>query len=272
MKRYLALLLTAAMCVCCLALAACGGGASDSAASGSEASSSAAAADPAEKFIGEWKVAGAEMEGITITGNLSGGLLGEGTVGEILFSFDKDGTGSASYNDESFNFAWETKGDNAVVIKPTDDNASVEEIEATYENGALSIEMSDDSFSGKVLLSQNGSIEGMEPIDTTNAKNLASKSDAVGTWKLCGMNMSGMSMYGDADNLASVMGDSTDSTITLNEDGTAEAMGTAASWEFSADGSTINIGIAVPLMTIDDMLALDMSELIGSEFVMLFSK
>ena len=115
MKKYLSLLCAALLCACCLALAACGGSSGAStAASGSAAS---AAADPTEKFIGDWKFAAMEYQGMTMTGDLNAIL---DTDEAMTFSLKEDGTSSMVINGDAAEATWELKDENTITFMTTE--------------------------------------------------------------------------------------------------------------------------------------------------------
>ena len=255
MKKYLALLCASMLCVCCLALAACGGSASSSAASASAsgsaasastaasassaaASSSAAATDPQQLFAGEWKLAGLQSQGVT---------MGEDTA---------DAT-------------WKTTGDTTAEIT-VNDNA----VPLSYEDGAILVTMENDGFNGTMILTKDGTYAKLTTIDTEGAKAITSESALIGNWNLCGVNMMGVSMYGSAEDLAAVSGDS-DMTLVIEQGGSAKIMGGDATWSVGSDGASISIdGVTIPVQALDNgNLVVDASGITGGmSVVLVYSK
>lgn len=275
MKKYLAVLCASMLCVCCLALAACGGGSSASSGSAavSGSTASASAADPTEKFLGTWKLAAIEMDGVTMVGDFSSGVLG--TDMNMEFTFKDDGKATASFNGENADFTWELVDDNSIAMKTTDSSSKLNQITAAYKDDTLSFEMNDETMTGTVILSKTGTVENLETINIANAKNATKASEIVGTWKFSGMSMGGVSVYGDSEKLSALMGAEVDSTLTINEDGTAIAMGENVTWTLNSNGANLSLteGVTVPLKLLGDALVLDVSELLGgTEYCMLFSK
>ncbi len=267
------LLLCACAVAMCLVLSACGGGEANSV-----ESSSSQPVNPAEKFIGDWQVAAAQSQGITMVGDFSQ-LIGGSSNMQI--TINADNTGSMSYNDESFNLTWEQNGDNAIKITPETTTQEIQQVDLTYnaEYEALEMNLEDAGTAGTILFSRSGAIEGLKAISTANATDITSEADLVGTWKLSSVNMMGVSMYGDADTLAEAMApssESIDTTLAIEEGGTASLMGTSATWEAGSDGAAISIsGVAIPVQKLDDRLVMDMGGLFGLygvDIVMVFSK
>ena len=278
MKKYLALLCASMLCVCCLALAACGGGASSSAASASAsgssasasassaaASSSAAAADSQQLFAGEWKMAGVESEGVTMVGDL--GAILDNT--EVKLVLNADGSANMVMGDETYDGTWETAGDTAAKVTFNGNVAPL-----AYNDNAVFMTMENDSFNGVMILTKDGTYPKLAAIDIENAKAITSESDLVGNWSLSGVNMMGISMYGDAKDLAAVAGD-TDTSFSIEQDGSAKIMGGDATWSVGSDGASISIdGVTVPIKAFDNGdIVVDMSGIVsGMDVVMVFSK
>lgn len=192
----------------------------------------------------------------------------------MTVSVAEGGTGIITRNDEQSDFTWELKDDNTLAIVPQNPEAGLDSLNATYADGTLAFEMSDEEFSGKVILSKDGTAPGYEPVSAANAKNVTAASEVVGTWKMTGVIMSGISMYGDPQTLSEAMGGSLDSTLVVNEDGTAQAMGENVEWKLDSNGATIDIGggTQAPMKLLDGDLLVDGSSFMGSDLYMMFSK
>ena len=274
MKKFLTVLCASMLCFCCLALAACGGGgASSSAASSASSSSSAAPADPAEKFIGDWKIAAAKMNGVTMVGDFTQ-LLGEDSS-SISLSIKKDGTGSMEFAGDNADITWAQKGDDAITVTPTTESDSITTVDVAFEDDALKMEMKDDEFSGTLIFTADGKFADAKEISIDGAKAITSEDALVGTWKLTGANMMGVSVYGDADDLTAVMGNIGDMTITFDKGGTATAFGESTTWTVGADGATLtSAGTEIPVKALGDDIVIDAGATLGgtTQILMVFSK
>lgn len=290
MKKYLAMLCAAMLCACCLGLAACGAPSASSSAASSEgsasasaeASASSAAADPAAKFVGTWKLAGAEMEGVTIAGDLSAVL---GDALDMQIAIAEGGTGAIAFNGESVDFAWEAAGDDAIALTVAADEETAEDLtsalgsaggDATlnlaYEDGALVMAVNEDAEDGKLFFTQDGTVQGAAVIDITAGTPITDESALVGDWKLAGMSMMGMSVYGDAETIAAMAG-STDMSLSLAAGGTGTLAGEEIAYTVGADGAAIGAdGVMLPLLALGDGIALDMTEVAGLEMVLVYTK
>ena len=271
MKKFLAVLCASLLCVCCLALAACGGGSASS--SSASASSSAAPADPMEKYYGDWKIAAAEVNGVTMSGDF-GTLLGEDTSGSTL-SVKSDGTGSITFGGESVDFTWAQNTDDSIVITPKTESDSIKTAPVKYEDGALKMTMEDNDMTGTLIFTADGTYPGAKEISADAATPITSEAALVGEWKLTGANMMGISMYGSADDLAAVMGGTTDTTLTFEQGGTAKAFGEDATWTVGSDGASFTMsGTSIPVKALGDDIVIDASAELGGTMtiLMVFSK
>lgn len=297
MKKYLAVLCASLLCACCLVLAACGGGgaasssaaapsASASAASESAAASSAAAseaassaaasesssaqADPAEKFVGEWKIGAMESQGVTMTGDMSS-LIGEEVSMDMTIA--ADGTGSMSLSDETADITWVLKDENTITVTVANESDSVP-VDVEYTDGVLSMIMDTDDIQGKVLFSKDGKIPGMKEISLADAKPITSKDQLVGTWRFTGLVMMGVSIYGDGESLSELVG-SGDTSMTFKDDGTVEMSGDTLTYTVDANGATLEQdGKTVSILASGDDIVIDLGAVLdlGMEMVMLLSK
>lgn len=272
MKKYLAILCASMMCACCLALAACGGSGSSAAASSaavsgsasaSAAASSASAATEAD-LTGEWKLAAVDYQGVTMVGDFS--VLLEDTA-NVTLNLKADGTGSMTMGSDSGDLTWTRNGNDVTLT------ANSKDLAATYEDDAIAIKMQDADFNGTMYLTKDGTFKNATVISAEGAQNVTTSDNVVGEWKLCALTMMGVTMYGDADALASAIGD-TNTTLALNADGSATVFGTDGlaysitdkGLELTADGDTLVV------KKLDDKLVIDATEIYGSSMVMVFSK
>ena len=110
MRKQVSALLASMLLAGGLMLPACGGG--NSAQDTSNASEAATEEvqevkeDPAKKFIGEWRLAAAESNGVTMAGDLSI-MLGEDV--SFTFTLNEDGTGNFAFSEEKANLTWKLK-------------------------------------------------------------------------------------------------------------------------------------------------------------------
>ena len=287
MKKLLAILCATMLCVCCLALAACGGGSTSAAsasaaASGDSASASAAQnakpANPADKFVGKWALVGAQSGGIILTGDFQA-VLGDDL--DISLTVNADNTASISYNGESLDCTWTLKNDNVITLTAKNPQEGGEklvggepvDVEYNSGNNTLVISSIEEDMTAILLFSQTGAIEGILDITTSNATPVTDKNSLVGTWRICGMNMQGVMMYGDADELAQYMG-ATDMSLTLNADGTGSIIGENISWTVDSKGAMTTIeGIDCPIYQFgENEILLDLTPGMGSTMIFVYTK
>ena len=245
MKKYLALLCASMLCVCCLALAACGGSASSSAASASASGSaaSASAAASTSSAAASSSAAAADPQQLfagewKLAGLQSQGVTMVGDLGAIL------GNGEVRF------------------VLNADGSASV------------TMTMENDGFNGTMILTKDGTYAKLTTIDAEGAKAITSESALIGNWNLCGVNMMGVSMYGSAEDLAAVSGDS-DMTLVIEQGGSAKIMGGDATWSVGSDGASISIdGVTIPVQALDNgNLVVDASGITGGmSVVLVYSK
>jgi len=284
MKKYLAMLCAAMLCVCCLALAACGGGASSSAAASSAASSSSAAASSSAAsssaaatatLPGTWKIAAIESQGAVIAGNFDAFLSENASATQLVLK--EDGTGEFSLGENTAQVKWES-ADNKAVKLTVEGAEGTTEVNATLEGDALKLDMTDSSsgeLNGNLVLSKDGTYAGAKIIDMANAKDVTSEKDLIGTWNLCGLNMMGMSAYGDMAALQQISGnaEAADMTVVFEEGGKVILTGQEATYTVGPDGTTIDIaGIVVPVKMNGNELYVDLTETLGMEMCMCFEK
>ena len=268
------------LCVCCLALAACGGSSSPSstkadsgsnAATSSEATEEATAEDPSEKFIGTWKLAGAETKGVTLVGDLS-----SMNVGSAQLVIKDDGTGEMSMDDQKTAFTWEQTGDNTLTLalESQSKNKTIDkEPEVIYEDGLLKIAIEANDQSGALLFSTDGKIEGMASLSMDDATAVTSEDELIGSWKISGVSYGGAYMFGDAASLAAING-SEEMVVTFDKDGKATMLGDEAKWSIGDDGAVIedDSGLSIAVKALGDDILMDVGAAFGMDMVMRFSK
>lgn len=276
-KKLLALLCATALSACCLTLAACSGSNGES---GTDTS----------KFVGDWQMAALQTEGVTIAGNWST-VLGEEM--SLTMTVNEDGTGTMAYNDESVDFKWTAaESGNGITVSPTDaeqvasglssilsgsdgsDSATAESLDLTYDdaNQAVVLSAETDDAQASVYLTADGKLASMPAISAEGSEAIASADQLVGDWKLIGVNMMGITMYGDAESLAAMIGD-TDMSMSLAEDGTGAMVGSDVTWTVGDDGATITAaGMNVPVTAQGDSIVTDLTSAYGIEMIMVYSK
>lgn len=279
----LAAVAIACLVATCLLLVACGGSSSSSAANSSADSSSAAsvtssAVRPEDRFVGTWKVAAAEMQGITMGGNF-GELAGvdSGTGGDIVVN--ADGTGSLTFGDKSGGFTWAAEDANMFYLTMQSETGATAQqaIQVSYKDDALFVPLEQDGRQMTVIFTKDGNYASARQISLDGAQPITSESALLGTWTLVGMNMGGVSMYGDVQSMSNAMGSAV-STVTFKEGGVVEMDSGTGSWAVSADGASMTsadiMGTnTVPIVMLGDEIALDYSQVFqGQTFIIVMAK
>ena len=282
--------------------------ASSASASASSASASASSSSAAVDYAGDWKFAGMEADlgtgKITMVGDLEAIASAFGSDTSTMafgLTLNADGTGKFVGGDESYDVAW-VGNDKGVTLTPAkgDDSASAsaasasasaasesasaesdnafgnfgDSIDLVYADGVLSLTMDQDGQSATVYFSKDGKLPGATEIKAENAKPITSEADLIGEWKISGMNMMGLSIYGDDDALGAMMGSSgTDTSLTIEAGGKGTMSGSEFTYTVGADGAAMESGgITVPIKSLNGSLLLDMSDAIGMPMVIAYSK
>lgn len=288
MIKRLRFLCAVMMCVSALLLPACGNGRQAPAQKGTAAeveaeSNENAAQSPTDgSFFGVWKLAAAHTDGLTIAGDFS--MLFR-DVESITMELRDDTTATMSFGDIDVDFMWEKADDtNLRVVRSSNEaDEEVTGVLGAYESADLSLK--DDSLvmtlgegdevSTELIFTMDGTLKGYEPLATNKASDIAASDDLIGEWKLSGLRISTVTLYGAADVLAELVDSSTDTTMTINEDGTGTVMGSSFTWKregettvFSYDGDTVTV------KTLDGDIILDMTNMLGGKVdtVMRFAK
>ena len=296
--RFIAIFAMTCLVVACLSLAACGGSASSSAASssasgsasasasasastssasGSSASTSGSAASSTDKFVGTWKIAAAEMEGVTMGGNF-GDLIGAGSGSSSDIVINADGTGTLSFDENPSAFSWTAADADSIYISPQGTEASIQQtVQLTYKDEALFMPFEQDGRQMTAIFTKDGNYAGAKQITLDGAQPITSESTLLGTWNLVGVNMGGVSMYGDAQSIASAMSGGV-STITFKEGGALEMGSGEGSWSVSADGATMTVTDVmgtntIPIVMLGDEIAIDYTKVFqGQTFIFVMAK
>ena len=314
MKRVLAMLCATMLCVSCLALAACGGSGSGSAASSgsasasaASASASAASASASTDYVGDWKFAAMEADmgsgKVTMVGDLDAIASTFGSTNGMQFglTLNADGTGSFVSSEETHPITWTESATGITINSASTESgssasASAESAstsasaassgtdaglggfgstaELTYADGVLSLKMEKDGQTGTILFTKDGKLPGATEISTENAKPITNEADLVGDWKFTGMNMMGMSIYGEADALSSMMGSSgVDTNAKFEAGGKGTINGSEFTYTVGANGAEMESGGAkVPILSLDGSILIDMGSQLGMPLIMVYSK
>lgn len=213
-------------------------------------------------------IAAAVFQGITATGDFSALL---GSEANMSMDIQAGGKCVANFEDEETEMAWKLKDDNTISIEWRDSD-TLKDIK--YEDGVLSLDLSDDSVEGIVKFTKDGTYAGARDISSSKAVNFTSEDEIVGEWTLSGMGMSGVSMFGDPEMLAKFSGEVTETKVVFEKDGTATLFGEKATWAVGADGATTTMAdAAIPLKNLDGDLLIDVSSAVpGVDLVFLLSK
>ena len=308
MKKYLAMLCAAMLCACCLGLAACGGASSSSAASSSAASASASASTTASNesasasaasagaltasvseaaasvspaaatagFVGEWKFAGAQMDmgsgAVTMVGNLAT-ILGDGYT--FSMTLKEDGTGTFAVSGESVNVTWSQVSDESIVVTATnpDSEGMSEPIEFFYANGVLTGSMVQEGQTTTLMFSKDGTVPGALEINAANGRPITQESDLVGDWKISGMSMMGLSIYGDSNTIATMSGNTAEVNLNVQPGGTATFGGQEITYTVGPNGASLNAdGVAIPVMALGDGIMVDLTQIAQMDMFLAYSK
>ena len=308
MKKYISIVCAALFCLAALALTACGGGnaapaessasassaateassaqASSAAAAESSASSAAASAASASaaaeasasasaatgsaaSFTGEWKLAGLDYMGLSVTGNYSE-LVGW-TGGSM--SVSEDGTGRVTLGEESGSFTWKQESENKLAVTVTGGAEGISATSLVLDGDVLTLEMSDEEATGGMKFTRDGTIAGSPDTVLASATKVTSEDALLGTWKIAGMTQGGAVIYGDPQTVSDVsqLGDP---TLVLEAGGTGSFGAETAAWEIGADGATIkdNVGTSISVKAAGDYLILDIGEPFDMDMTLFYTK
>lgn len=221
-------------------------------------------------------MAAAESQGVTMAGNFAA-MYDMTEVGTI--TLNEDGTGQMNLGGDSVALKWAETGADAITLtaEATTDYTG-ESIPVTYKDGALFMSFEQDGQSATAIFTQDGTYDGAKVIDLASAKPITAEADLLGSWKLVGMQMMGITVYGSADALASMSG-GTDPTITFEQGGVFKTGETEGTWAVDANGATVTTDDITgtntyPVLMLEDGgIVFDMTELMqGQEFAMLYEK
>ena len=277
-NKLIALMCWASLCTGSLTLVACGGSSSSSSAETQATQEQVATPEPATPEpktpaaaaspVGSWTVAAIIQSGVTITGDLSSMLKDSG---KGVITLNEDGTGSLSLWEEE-SFTWSSTDNKTITISGADDAGDL-----TFEDGTLFLTAKKDGEEATVVFTSDGTWDQAKAISMDDTKPATSPEQILGKWTLCGMNMAGLSMYGDSESMGQTT-NGEETFVTFNADGSVEMAATTGSWTQTADGITLTSTDitgehTVPVMLLGDMLALDYSGTLGDvTFISVFTK
>lgn len=190
-----------------------------------------------DKVTGTWKLAAVESEGVIMGGNLSE-LLDLGDEGNI--EVREDGTGTLKIEDKQVDFKWSEDGDAAIVLNndgQIDQNAELNTT-LTNKDGALFMAYVQEGKPASMIFTRDGKYDKAKQITMDGTKDITSEEELLGTWTMTGMNMMGISAYGDPDSLAE-MNNGMESFITFEEGGVAKMNGQDGKWQIGDAGATL---------------------------------
>ncbi len=253
MKKPIAILCTAMLSASCFLTVGCGSNANNAT---TEAPKTEAAqpADPKEAFVGTWKLAAAESQGVVMSGDLSK------FVGSDSFNItlNADGTGTSDIGGEKSEFTWTAESAEKATMTSNGETKDI-----ACKDGALQFETTSNDQTITVIFTKDGTYAGAKTISVADAKPITSESELIGTWKITGLNIAGISAYGSADALAQ-MSNGADTTMTFKEGGDVESGGTTSKWSVTSEGAVLTSGdedasIKMPIVKLGDDIAIDMS-------------
>ena len=193
---------------------------------------------------------------------------GEGAT----LSLEEDGVGTMTFAGESADVTWKQDGEKLTVT-----TSEGKDLDGTFKDGVIVLTMADDDFTGTLIFTVDGTYDKAREISLAAAKDITSESELIGTWSLSGMNMMGMTIYGEAASLASMAGE-TDVTVSFEEGGACTLMGEEATWSIGSDGAVITTdGASIPVKALGDDIVIDVAGAtgdldFGDDLLFLFSR
>lgn len=236
------------------------------------------APDPKEKFAGSWKLAAAESEGVTMSGNFSE-MLGMSDTG--MLNIKEDGTGDINLGEDSnAALSWSLKSDDVISLKPEKTTEKIGDfVEVKWKDDALFMDMEQDEKKATAIFTRDGVYADARQIDMAEAEPITSEKELLGKWKMTGMKIMGITVYGDPEALSAMSGgEDSDTSVTFKEGGVAVAASGEGSWKVDKDGATYTSEgfsgpITCPVKKLGDDIVIDMSEAFGgNEFITVLSK
>lgn len=202
-----------------------------------------------------------------------------GVNGGFKLTFNADGTGKMELGTDAGELTWAANDDSSIYMTPQSatDAMKQEAILVTLKDGALFVPYEQNGQQTSLIFTHDGSYAGAKQVTAEGAQPITSEADLLGTWNLTGMNLGGISMHGDAQSMASAMGNAA-TTITFKEGGVLETSSGQGTWAVGPDGATITTTDAtgtstVPVTKMGDDIVIDYSTTFsGTEFIMLMAK
>lgn len=282
MKKWLKIAQAVVICACALLLVACGNTQKETNAKSASVQSQSkdADADSADdEFIGTWVLAVAKTEGLTITGDFS--LFFQGSE-SITIDVKDDMTATMSFGKADVDFTWEAVDDTTItVVSSGEESDSTKDAEGvlgaydtvnlTRKDDTLVMSLADESgeASTDLIFTSDGKLKGYEALTGDDASDISSSDELVGDWMLTGLSISTMTLYGSAEDLSELVGASTNTSMTIREDGTGTVMGSDFTWKTDGTSTTIQYdeGLSVTAKSLDGDIILDMTSMLGGEVV-----
>ena len=256
----------AVACALSLALFGCGGNgapANNGGSGGQTTEQTQVVATP----VGTWKVAAVEMEGITMTGDIAefakvfGADDSSAEMINMAIDLQEGGKGTISAGTEKHDITWKEEA-GKITLSGTGESAS--NMTGTFKDGVITIAVEENGPS--VIMTPDGTYADAKTFDRTGAKPVTSESELSGTWKMVGLNMMGLSMYGESDALAKVFGFDA-ATLTFNAGGKANLFGEETTYTVDANGTKIAnsdaSGVQIDVLSLDGNLIVDMGAAMG---------
>ncbi len=295
MRKLLGIVCAIALCMACFALVACGnssssgdasaaGGSAATASDSASAEGSSSAASEDETFIGDWKLAAAEGDGVTFAGDFKAMYQAQSSIDLTL---GEDGKGTLSFDGESEEVSWEAVDDTNATLTisrtlfddkglSSSEAAKQEDsitVEIVLEDGSLSIPFGNRSYASTMIFTRDGQMAKLPDLDVSKAKDITSADDLKGSWTLTAVDVNSMLLYGESERLAGLINQD-DVEIVFKDDGLVDVMGADSSYEVSDKGATIKINDTdfTLRMSGDDLLLEYPEETTGIQMVERFSK
>lgn len=286
-KRIASTIVAGCLSVACMGLVACGGGTAGSAAASSASVSTDSGSTTSTKtFVGKWKIAAAQLNGLTLAGKF-GQIIGADENSGL--EIKEDGTGTLTLGGETDSFTWTEAGSDSIDITVKSDKAGSEttvpqSTRITAKDDALFLTIKQENQEGSLIFTADGKYAGAMEINLDEAKDITSESELIGTWNLVGMDMAGISMYGEGDALQQQLGQagsSASTLLTLEKGGsvkTGSETSGSATWAVDSNGATMTMDgldgkVNLPIKKLGDQLVVDYTQLLaGLQIVFVYGK
>lgn len=261
MKRCIAILLAAMLAVVPVTLTACGGSSS-----GSEITTTEQSEQAKQKFVGDWKMVYAEYSGLTMVGSLYD-QSDDGSVAQ--FQLNEDGTGTMGFGEDA-KLTWEVTDEDHALL--TIEGKGTQTVRYDSEHDALFLDATEDD-PNVIAYTKDGKLNDTFGLNISDAVALTSVEDAVGDWKLYGLDSDGNLFYGEEEMLGSMVGNLEDFAFSVKEDGSA-TMGTKDGFTVAASDGSVYLDkddMHAPLKSLDDLLLVDVADE-GEEYYLIYTK